>query len=253
MADRPPPPPISNRSMIHHNTQEVSHIAECTYTHGRWTPPPIDHRSMIHHNTQEVSHMAECTYTHGRWTPQVQCIMGCIWQHFWILQEKVGICFYFWIIRVVISQHCRLLADLTPFIPQHPQNTPKMTITNFNYGGSYLPGLTCNMVVRAQIWQINWQISPPGNCHLVVRNGNFTFLATIRVHIARSTGRYIFYIRTSSNSCNYDTTWLNISDTSVHHICVLLKWINQVVLHMLHQMLQIQLWKHQHHNVCLLQ
>ena len=31
-------------------------------------------------------------------------IMGCIWQPFWILQEKVGISFYFWIIRVVNSQ-----------------------------------------------------------------------------------------------------------------------------------------------------
>ena len=31
-------------------------------------------------------------------------IMGYIWQPLWILQEKVGISFYFWIIRVVISQ-----------------------------------------------------------------------------------------------------------------------------------------------------
>ena len=31
-------------------------------------------------------------------------IMGCIWQPFWILQEKVGISFYFWIIRLVNSQ-----------------------------------------------------------------------------------------------------------------------------------------------------
>ena len=31
-------------------------------------------------------------------------IMGCIWQPLWILQEKVGICFYFLIFRVVISQ-----------------------------------------------------------------------------------------------------------------------------------------------------
>ena len=31
-------------------------------------------------------------------------IMGCIWQPLLILQEKVGICFYFLIIRVVISQ-----------------------------------------------------------------------------------------------------------------------------------------------------
>ena len=31
-------------------------------------------------------------------------IMGCIWQPLWILYEKVGICFYFLIMRVVISQ-----------------------------------------------------------------------------------------------------------------------------------------------------
>ena len=28
---------------------------------------------------------------------------------------------------------------------------PQMTITNFNYEGSYVPGLTCNMVIRAVI------------------------------------------------------------------------------------------------------
>ena len=31
-------------------------------------------------------------------------IMGCIWQPFCILQEKVGISCYFWIIRIVNSQ-----------------------------------------------------------------------------------------------------------------------------------------------------
>ena len=31
-------------------------------------------------------------------------IMGCIWQPCWILQEKVGISFSFWIMRVVNSQ-----------------------------------------------------------------------------------------------------------------------------------------------------
>ena len=46
----------------------------------------------------------------------------------------------------------------------------------------------------------------PQDCHLVVKNGNFTCLSTVRVHIGRSTCRYIFYIRTSGHSCNYDTT-----------------------------------------------
>ena len=44
----------------------------------------------------------------GRCTPHPQMhhgmyMMGCIWQPFWILQEKVGISCYFWIIRVVNS------------------------------------------------------------------------------------------------------------------------------------------------------
>ena len=31
-------------------------------------------------------------------------IIGCIWQSFWILQEKLGISFFLWIIRFVNSQ-----------------------------------------------------------------------------------------------------------------------------------------------------
>ena len=58
-------------------------------------------------------------------------IMGCIWQPFCILQEKVEISFYFWIIRVVHSQ----LALYSGFrcnppwqpktLPKHAQNTPE--------------------------------------------------------------------------------------------------------------------------------
>ena len=51
-------------------------------------------------------------------------IMGCIWQPCCILQEKVGISCYFWIIRVVNSQlaldshvTCNPLST-----PQHPQD-----------------------------------------------------------------------------------------------------------------------------------
>ena len=35
------------------------------------------------------------------------------------------------------------MSDVTPL------NTPHMTITNFNYDGSYLPGVICNIVVKA--------------------------------------------------------------------------------------------------------
>ena len=89
----------------------------------------------------------------GRSTPQIHhgiYIMGCIWQQFWILQEKVGISYYFWIIRVVNSQlawyshlRCNPLNIL--------QNIPHMTITNFNYEGSYLPGVICHMGVKADL------------------------------------------------------------------------------------------------------
>ena len=52
-------------------------------------------------------------------------IMGCIWQSFWILQEKVGISFYFWIIRLVNSQlalcsHVRCNSPSTPATPLKP-------------------------------------------------------------------------------------------------------------------------------------
>ena len=54
-------------------------------------------------------------------------IMGCIWQSFWILQEKLGISFFFWIIRFVNIQlelysHVRCNPH---WHSQHPQNTPK--------------------------------------------------------------------------------------------------------------------------------
>ena len=70
-------------------------------------------------------------------------------------QEKVGISCYFWIIRVVNSQYCRVMSDVTPSTPpKHPessQNIPHMIIRNFNYQGSYLPGVICNIVVKADL------------------------------------------------------------------------------------------------------
>ena len=52
-----------------------------------------------------------------------------------------------------------------------------MTISNFNYDVSYLPGVICNIVVNADLHR------PPGtsipcNWCLVVKNGNFTLLLT---------------------------------------------------------------------------
>ena len=147
----------------------------------------------------------------SRSTPQMHhgiYIMGCIWQPFCILQEKVGISFYFWIIRFVNSQ-----LALYSHVRCNPPWHPHMTITNFTYEGSYLPGLICNIVVKADIgrsagrftpllltscgqeWQLadlladyppvltssgqDWQLAdlpvdlPPWYWHLVVKNGNW--------------------------------------------------------------------------------
>ena len=41
------------------------------------------------------------------------------------------------------------MSDVTP--STHPQNTPHMTITNFNYEGSYLPDVICHIVVKADL------------------------------------------------------------------------------------------------------
>ena len=84
----------------------------------------------------------------GRSTPQMHhgiYIMGCIWQPFWILQEKVGISSYFWIIRLVNTQYCTVMSDVTS--PSHPHMTPP----NFNYEDSYLPGVIWNIVAKADL------------------------------------------------------------------------------------------------------
>ena len=35
--------------------------------------------------------------------------------------------------------------------PETPMKHPHMTITNFNYESSYLPGVICNIVVKADV------------------------------------------------------------------------------------------------------
>ena len=101
-------------------------------------------------------------------------IMGCIWQPFWILQEKAGISFYFWIIRLVNSQ----LALYNHVIcnPLDTPNTPK-TPPHDNYKcqlwGLNLPGVICNIVVTGWSWQICQQIYPPGTRHLLVKTSNW--------------------------------------------------------------------------------
>ena len=113
--------------------------------------------------------------------PSMQCIMGYIlWDvfdsHFGFFKKKVGISFYFWIIRLVNSQlalysHVRCNPLNTP----RPLNTPQMTIRDFNSDSSYLPSLTCNMDVRVHIGRSTGR-STPQDWHLVAKNGNFRFL-----------------------------------------------------------------------------
>ena len=98
--------------------------------------------------------------------------LGCIWQPFCILQEKVGISFYFWIIRVVNSQlawysHVRCNPLNTPKRPlKHPQNTtPHMTVRNLSYEGSYLPGLMHHMGIKADLGRSASKSTPPSQMH----------------------------------------------------------------------------------------
>ena len=80
-------------------------------------PPQIDNRCLEYQYTT----FGRWTFF-GQWTPQMHngiYIMGCIWHPFWILQEKVGISLYFWIIRVVNSQ-----LALYSHVRCNPLNTP---------------------------------------------------------------------------------------------------------------------------------
>ena len=105
---------------------------------------------------------------HGTSTPQMHhwiYMMGCIWKPFWILQEKVGICFYFWMIRLVNSQvalynHVRHNPVIPPQHPtKHPLKDPYMKIitshsNNYKFQLWRLIFARCNhcdVVVKADI------------------------------------------------------------------------------------------------------
>ena len=61
---------------------------------------------------------------------------------------------------------------IPPKLPQNPE-----AIRNFNYEGSYLPSLICNIVVKADLGRSPGR-STPQYWHLVVKNGNLTLLLT---------------------------------------------------------------------------
>ena len=128
LADLPPPVLASSGQEWQYDISTVrTHTGRST---GTSTPPPrvaSGSQQWQFHISTVRAHIGRST---GRSTlPQywhlVQGIigldiMGCIRQPLWI-QEKVGICFYFLIFRVVISQHCRVLP---PWHPQHPWSPP---------------------------------------------------------------------------------------------------------------------------------
>ena len=60
--------------------------------------------------------------------------------------------------------------------PKHPQ----MTITDFNYDSSYLPGLTCNMDVRAYIGRSTGRFTP----HTAISWSRMAILL-LRVHLGQ--------------------------------------------------------------------
>ena len=96
-----------------------------------------------------------CTPTHPQMHHGIN-IMECIWQPFWILQERVGISFYFWIMRVVNSQ-LALYSHVICNPLDTPQNTPQMTIRDIISDRWYLPWIPVH-----KIWQMNilWQMDP---------------------------------------------------------------------------------------------
>ena len=71
-------------------------------------------------------------------------IIGSIWQPFWILQEKLGICFFFWIIRFINIQlalynYVRCNPIDTPNTPKTPpHDNYKFQLWGIIWGGNFL-------------------------------------------------------------------------------------------------------------------
>ena len=115
----------------------------------------------------------------SRSTPK--CIMGyIIWDvfgsHFVFFKKR----WEFPVIIRLVNTQLSLYSHVRCNLLSTPQNTPQMTVTNFNYEGSYLPGVICNIVVKADLGRSPGRSTPPTplNWHLVVKNGNFTLLLT---------------------------------------------------------------------------
>ena len=59
------------------------------------------------------------------------------------------------------------MSDVTPLTAatprKHPPKHPHMTITNFNYENSYVPGVICNIVVKADLGRFPGRCTPTPN------------------------------------------------------------------------------------------
>ena len=105
--------------------------------------------------------------------------------------KKVGISCYFWIIRLVNRQlvlysHVRCNPLNTPNTPETLLKHLHMTITNFNYEGSYLPGEICHIVVKADLVRSPGSWTPTQNCQWWTINWHMTYwkyTCSIRAHL----------------------------------------------------------------------
>ena len=71
-----------------------------------------------------------------------------------------------WVVKsqLALYSHVRCNPSSTP--PETPPNTPHMTITNFNYENSYLPGVICNIVVKDDLGRSPGRCTPTHQMHL---------------------------------------------------------------------------------------
>ena len=89
------------------------------------------------------------------------------------------------------------MSDVTPLdnpltpqnTPETPQNTPQMTIINFNYEGSYLPGLIWNVVAKADLGRSPGRSTPPNASWDIL----WDYLAAI-LDSSRKGGNFLFFL-----------------------------------------------------------
>ena len=60
------------------------------------------------------------------------------------------------------------MSYVTPLTPPKHFTKPQMTITNFNYEGSYVPGVICNIVVKADLGRSANRSTPTPQLHHVI-------------------------------------------------------------------------------------